>query len=380
MPQQQSPKQLQTSRLHADRTLLRASDFQASLDIRPSSFVISFACHMHDEVSCDDVLAAEPIVHRWLLHTPLHEYPALSRLIGCEFWLKHENHLPTGAFKVRGGVNLVHSLTADERRRGIFAVSTGNHGQSLAWACRRMGVQCTIVLPRDGNPDKKAAMCDLGAELIEYGRDFDEAKAYCEQLLTGRSATAGSGRPVALDPMPRYVHSANEPKLIAGVGTYALEILELLPDPDVILVPIGLGSGICGTALVMKARSPATRVIGVQSEGAPAVTESWRSGRIVTTDAIRTRAEGLATRRPAELTLGIMRRLVDDIVLVSESEIEHAIRLLLEHTHNLAEGAGAASTAAALKLHDQLAGRKVVGVLSGGNLDLRTLPAILAGR
>ena len=333
---------------------------------------------MSEAVTYEDVLAAEPVVHRWLPRTPLYEYPALSRLLGCQFWLKHENHLPVGAFKVRGGVNLVQSLNADERDRGIIAVSTGNHGQSLAWACRRIGMRCTIVVPVIGNPDKNTAMREQGAELIEHGRDFDEAKTYCEQLLSGTAEAPSASWRFPPDKPPRYVHSANEPKLIAGVGTYALEIFEVLPDPDFILVPIGLGSGICGTALVAKHLSPHTRVIGVQAEGAPAVTESWRTGHIVKTETIQTRAEGLATREPAAMTLDIMRRLVDDIVLVSEAEIEQGIRLLLSATHNLAEGAGAATTAAALKISGTLRDQKVVAVLSGGNLDLRMLRGMLA--
>lgn len=337
---------------------------------------------MSEAVTYEDVLAAEPVVHRWLPHTPLYEYPALSRLLRCQFWLKHENHLPVGAFKVRGGVNVVHSLNASERERGIIAVSTGNHGQSLAWACKRMGVRCSIVVPLVGNPDKKAAMRELGAELIEHGRDFNEAKDFCERLLRGERPCedADECRAFPPDQIPRYIHSANEPKLIAGVGTYALEIFEELKDPDVLLVPIGLGSGICGAALVAERLSPSTRLIGVQAEGAPAVAESWRTGTIVTTDKIQTRAEGIATREPAELTLRLMRRLVHDVVLVSESEIDQAIRLLLAKTHNLAEGAGAASTAAVMKLRERFQDQKVVAVLSGGNLDLQTLPGILASQ
>ncbi len=335
---------------------------------------------MNDAVTFEDVLAAEPVVHRWLPRTPLYQYQRLAQILGCRFWLKHENHMPVGAFKVRGGVNLVHSLNESDRQHGIIAVSTGNHGQSLAWACARMGVRCTIVVPVIGNAGKKIAMRDLGAELIEFGRDFDEAKAFCERLARGESVSVDylTDRGFSAEKLPRYVHSANEPMLIAGVGTVALEIFEQVPEPDVLLVPIGLGSGICGAGLVAKRLSPKTRIIGVQAAGAPAVTESWRTGKIVTTETIETRAEGLATRAPAELTLNLMRRLVDDIVLVSETEIEQAVWLLLETTHNLAEGAGAASTAAALKIRDQIQGQEVVAVLSGGNLDLQTLPAILA--
>jgi threonine dehydratase len=337
------------------------------------------ACGMSEAVRFDDVVAAVPIVRRWLPRTPTYEYDSLSRQLDCRFWLKHENHLPVGAFKVRGGVNRIEALTAEERRRGVIAVSTGNHGLSLAWACGRMNVPCTIVVPEAANPDKLSAMQSLGAELIQVGRDFDQAKQLCEQWVGADSDTSCRARhPSLRGRAPLYVHSANEPKLIAGVGTYALEIFDDVPDPDVLIVPIGLGSGICGAAIVAEQLSPRTRVIGVQAEGAPAVAQSWRTGTTVTTDRIETHAEGLATRGPASLTLAIMRRLVDEIVLVSDREIEHAIRLLLATTHNLAEGAGASATAAAIKLRGELAGKQVVAVLSGGNLDLQTLPKILA--
>jgi threonine dehydratase len=311
-----------------------------------------------------DVLAAVPIVRRWLKPTPLYEWPALSQLLGCRYLLKHENHTPTTAFKVRGGIHLVARLPEEQKRRGIIGCTTGNHGQSLAYACRLFGVRCVMVVPANNNPDKNAAMRALGAELIEHGRDFDEARAHCEAIRAREGL--------------RYVHSANEPDLIAGVGTYAQEIFDDCPEPDVILAPIGLGSGICGTALVAAARRPQTRVIGVQSELAPAVTLSWRAGRVIETGTPQTFAEGMATRVPADMTLELMRRHVHDIVLVSDPELREAIRLLLRLTHNLAEGAGAASTAAAFRLRDQLAGKTVVGVLSGGNLDLRELGRILA--
>src|SRR5579884_4404208 len=234
-----------------------------------------------------DVLAAAPIVGRYLPPTPLYEWPALSQRLGCRYFLKHENHTPTTAFKVRGGIHLVARLSEPEKRRGIIGCTTGNHGQSLAYACRLFGVRCVLVVPATANPDKLAAMRALGAELIEHGRDFDEAREHCEAVCHREGL--------------RYVHSANEPDLIAGVGTYALEVFAELPEPDVILVPVGLGSGICGTALVAAARRPQTRVIGVQAEGAPAVTLSWRSGEPVCTDTPRTFAEGVATRVPATM-------------------------------------------------------------------------------
>jgi threonine dehydratase len=310
-----------------------------------------------------DVVAAAKVVHAYLKPTPLYEWPALSRLLGCRYFLKHENHTPTTAFKVRGGIYLVSRLSDEQKRRGIVGCTTGNHGQSLAYACRLFGVRCVLVVPENNNPDKIAAMRALGAELIEHGRDYDEARVHCESICRQEGL--------------HYVHSANEPDLIAGVGTYGLEIFDGLPQPDVILVPVGLGSGICGTALVAAVRHPATRVIGVQSELAPAVTLSWREGRPIETDTPRTFAEGMATRMPADMTLEIMRRYVQDMVLVSEEELRAAIRLLLRLTHNLAEGAGAASTAAAFRLREQLAGKTVVGVLSGGNLDLRELARIV---
>jgi len=311
-----------------------------------------------------DVMAAAPLVRRFVHPTPLYEWPALSRLLGCRYLLKHENHTPTTAFKVRGGIYLVSRLPAEQKRLGVIACTTGNHGQSLAYACRLFGVRCLLVVPAGNNPDKNAAMRTLGAELVEHGRDYDEAREHCERLRQERGL--------------RYVHSANERDLIAGVGTYALEIFDEWPDPDVLLVPVGLGSGISGAALVAAARSPRTKVIGVQSEGAPAVTLSWRAGQPVQCERAATFAEGLATRMPADMTLEIMRRLVQDMVLVSEDELRHSVRLLLRVTHNLAEGAGAAATAAALRMREQLAGKTVIGVLSGGNLDLRELSRILA--
>ncbi len=311
-----------------------------------------------------DIVAAAPVVHRHIRPTPLYEWPALSNLLGCRFFLKHENHTPTTAFKVRGGVNLVSRLADEQRRCGILGCTTGNHGQSLAYAARLFNTRCVLVVPRNANPDKLAAMRALGAELIEHGRDFDEAKEHCEAIREREGL--------------RYVHSADEPDLIAGVGTYALEMFDELPNPDAIFVPVGLGSGICGTALVAAARSRVTKVIGVQAEGAPAVTLSWRSGKPVETPEIQTFAEGMATRRLAAMTLEIMRRHVHDMVLVSEDALREAVLLLLRLTHNLAEGAGAAALAAALKMRDQLAGKTAVGVLSGGNLDLRELSRIVS--
>ncbi len=312
----------------------------------------------------EDVLDAVSRVRRFLSPTPLIEWPGLSKLLGCRFFLKHENHTSTTAFKVRGGINLVSRLSEDERRRGILGCTTGNHGQSLAFACRQFGVRCVLVVPARNNPDKVSAMRNLGAEIVEFGRDFDEARDHCDMLASKEGY--------------RYVHSANEPDLIAGVGTLYHEIFEALPDPDVLFVPIGLGSGMAGAGLVAKAVRPETRIIGVQAERAPAVIESWRQQRWVELPDAPTFAEGVATRRPAELTLEMMNRDMDDAELVSEEEMRRAILWILRFTHNLAEGAGAASTAAAWKRRHQYQGKKVVAVLSGGNLDLRVLRELLA--
>lgn len=315
-------------------------------------------------VTYSDVLDAVPRVRELLPPTPLFEWPGLTSRLGFAFHLKHENHQPVGAFKVRGGVYLVGSLSAEERAEGILGCSTGNHGQSLAYAARHFGVACTIVVPEGNNPDKSRAIRNLGATLVEQGRDFDEARDFLERELRPRGG--------------RYVHSANEPQLIAGVGTMACEIFDALPEPDVILVPIGLGSGVCGTAVVAKSLRPQTEIIGVQATGAAAVADSWRSGETVATDSVDTWAEGMATRRPAELTLEIMRELMDDVILVDDDELRRASCTILKETHNLAEGAGAATLAAAFQQRDRFTGRTVVGVLSGGNLDLAELPAILA--
>lgn len=317
-------------------------------------------------VSYEDVLEALPRIRPILKPTPLYEWPGLSELLGCQYFVKHENHQPVGAFKIRGGINLVSTLNSEERAAGILGCSTGNHGQSLAYAARHFGVECTIVVPAGTNPGKTAAIRRLGAKLIEHGRNFDEARSFVESELVQSGL--------------RYVHSANEPKLIAGVGTMALEIFEDLSTPDVILVPIGLGSGTASTCIVAKHLRHETRVIGVQAEGAPAVAMSWKNRQISTDFECNTWAEGVATRVPAEMTFEIMKELLDDVILVSDDEMRLAVLWLMEHTHNLAEGAGAATLAAAWKERSQFAGKKVVGVLSGGNLDLNQLPEILSYR
>ena len=267
-----------------------------------------------------------------------------------------------GAFKVRGGINLVSQLDEDERRRGLIAASTGNHGQSVAYAARLFGVTARICVPEDANPVKLAAMRAQGAELIEHGRDFDAAREHCEALAEEHGY--------------RYVHSGNEPHLIAGVGTETLEILEDQPDVDVIVVPIGGGSGAAGACVVAKAVRPEIEVIGVQSEAAPAAFRSWQARGVARRRDPRRYAEGLATRVPFELPQRILWEHLDDFVLVSEDEIREATRLMIEHTRNLVEPAGAAPLAAALKLADRLRGRRIALVASGGNISPAQLAAL----
>jgi threonine dehydratase len=314
--------------------------------------------HQLEPPTFHDILRARAVVQRYLPPTPLLHSPLLSERLGCQVYLKCEQLQPIGAFKVRGGIYLMSKLSPEERARGVVTASTGNHGQSIAYAARLFGVRAIIYAPEGANPLKVAAMRRLGAEVVLTGRDFDEARLACE----ARAAADGL----------RYIHSANEPDLIAGVGTYALEILESVPDLDAIIVPIGAGSGVCGTGIVMKTVDPAIQVIGVQAAGMPVVYESWRKGQLLELADGYTFAEGIATRVAFELPLRIIRERVDDIVLVSDEEIARAMIELLE-TRIVAEGAGAAALAAAHRIRDRLAGKTVVLVVSGGNVTLETL-------
>ncbi len=314
-------------------------------------------------VQFTDVLQARRNLRAYLRPTPLYHYPALSAMVGAETWVKHENHQPVGAFKVRGGVHLISQLDEAQRKAGVIAASTGNHGQSVAYAARLFGVRAIIAVPENANPAKVASMRHLGAEVVFHGQDFDEAREWVEQEAREKGY--------------RYIHSGNEPMLIAGVGAYALEMLEERPDLEVIIVPVGGGSGAAGVCIVAKTINPAIRVIGVQAEQAPAAWRSWKEGRLVEAP-MGTFAEGLATRTAFELPQQILRRHLDDFILVSDDEIRRAIIILLAHTRNLAEGAGAASLAAALKLRDELAGKRVGIVLSGGNLSIDRLRKLLA--
>jgi threonine dehydratase len=308
-----------------------------------------------------DVLAARQRIAPYLSPTPLYRYPALDAIAGAQVWIKHENHQPVGAFKVRGGVNLISQLDEDERRRGVITASTGNHGQSVAYAADLFGVRAVVCMPEQANPVKVESMRALGAEVAFWGRDFDEAREHCEKQATEYGY--------------RYIHSGNEPALIAGVATYTLEVLETRPETEVIVVPIGGGSGAAGACVVAKAVRPSIQVIGVQSDAAPAAYRSWQAGALVE-DTTSTFAEGLATRSAFELPQRILRELLDDFVLVSEDALRSATRLMIEKTRNLVEPAGAAALAAVLDAPQRFAGRTVAIVCSGGNISPAQLTAL----
>lgn len=308
-----------------------------------------------------DVLAASRFLEPYLRPTPLVTRGAIDEAAGLPVWLKLECVLPTAAFKVRGGLHLVgRDPTA---RTAIYAASTGNHGQSLAYAGKVFGVPVTIFVPRDANPLKLAAMRASGATIVEHGIDFDDARRECER----RAAADGV----------RYVHSGNEPYLIAGVATAALEVLRELPSADVLIVPVGGGSGAAGACIVAKACDPKIQVIGVQAEGAPAAYLSWRDRAPRETERVETFADGLATRSPFSLPQAILRELLDDFVLVSDDELYRAMRSLLVDGHIVAEGAGAAALAAASKIRERLRGKAVVCWVSGGNATASSLERAL---
>ncbi len=314
-------------------------------------------------VTFQGVLAARRIVYQFLKPTPLIRYPELSEIFGFQAYIKHENHQPTGSFKVRGGLNFMSQLPADQRKRGVITATRGNHGGSIAYAAKQFGVHATIVVPHRNNPEKNSAMRAFGAELIEHGVDFDESRELCEKLQTERGF--------------RYVHPANEPPLVHGVGTYSLEVFEDLPAVDTIIVPIGAGSGACGAITVAKAINPDVKVIGVQAANAPSVYRSWKAGEKIETDSADTVADGLATRVTFDLPFSILKDGISQIVLVSEAEIREAIRMALRYTHNLIEGAAAAPIAAARKLRRDLSNQDVVMIMSGANVDIATLRWVL---
>ena len=317
------------------------------------------------EPTIKDVFEARRRISSQVHRTPLRRYPILCELLDADVWVKHENMQLLGSFKVRGGINLVSHTGPDERKRGFITASTGNHGQSIAYAASSNGASCTVVVPVGANPVKVESMQKLGATVIEHGPTFDQSKAYSERL--------------AAEEGMRYVHPADEPLLVAGVGTYALEIFEDLPDIDRILVPIGAGSGACGCCIVSDALSPATKVIGVQSEAARSVHESWTRGEGPTIDSpMGTEAEGIATGSSYDFPVGILRNRLHDFELVSDAELRSAIVTMFEATRTVVEHAGAAPLALALSQRERWKGKRIVLIASGGNLSLPQLRDIFS--
>lgn len=318
---------------------------------------------MNQAPTFQDVLAAHQRITPYLRPTPLHTYPALNDLLGTQVYIKHENYQPVGAFKVRGGINLVSQLSPEERQRGLIAASTGNHGQSVAYAGKLFGVKVCIVVPEGANPGKVAAMRGMGAEVIFHGEKFDDAVKHCQSLTEQHGY--------------RYVHSGNEPHLIAGVATHTLETLLEQPDIEVIIVPLGMGSGAAGACIAAHGVNPAIRVIAVQSQESPAGYESWKQHQLISAPN-RTFAEGVATGMAAELPQAIIREHLNDFVLVRDEEIRQAMVWMIEHAHTLAEGAGATPLAAAYNMREELQGKKVALICSGGNTSLEHLRQALA--
>ena len=302
-------------------------------------------------ISLTEVIRARSVVGRHLKPTPLRRYESLSRLIGAEIYVKHENHNPTGTFKIRGGLNLMSHLK-ERGVTGVITYSTGNHGTSVATAARLFGLKAVVVVPEKSNPVKVKAIRETGAELIESGADFEEAGRTVEQLKEERQLY--------------FVHPANEPLLINGVGTEFLEILEDLPDLDVMMAPLGAGSEAAAAITTLKSVRPDISVIAVQAEAASAAWQSWREGRICTAPNT-TFAGGVATGTAYETTFNIYSQGLDDFILLSEKELYEGMALAMHHTRNLAEGAGGATIRAAFKISDRLKGKKVALQMSGCN-------------
>jgi threonine dehydratase len=312
-----------------------------------------------------DVLAAHKRIAPYLPFTALRSYPALDEEVGggTHLFVKHENHLPTNAFKARNAIAAMTALTEAERRRGVIAATRGNHGQGLAWAGRELGIPVTICVPLGNSPEKNAAIRGFGATLVEHGRDYDESLAIARTLQEERGL--------------HMVHSTNDAAVIAGASTITLEILEQKPDIDAMVVAVGGGSQAVGALTVVRALRPEVAVYGVQAAGASAIHDGWHAGVPVSRERADTFADGLATRSCYEMTFEPLREGLRGFVSVGEPAIAEAIRMLLRTTHNLAEGAGAAGLAGVMALREQLAGKTVAIILSGSNIDEPVLRRVL---
>jgi threonine dehydratase len=310
--------------------------------------------------------AAAELVRRTVPPTPQYCWPLLSRRVGCELWVKHENHTQTGAFKVRGGVvYLDHLRRSRPEIAGVISATTGNHGQSIAFAATRLGLKATIVVPHGNSPEKNRAMQGFGATLVEHGHDFQAAYEYAMAMAEREN----------LHPVRSY-----HPLLVHGVASYGLELFRAVPDLDTVYVPIGLGSGICGVIAAREALGLRTEIVGVVAANAPTYALSFAAGKPVPSNSADTFAGGLAVRVPDPAALDTICRHAARIVAVTEDEMRAAARIIFTDTHNVAEGAGAAPLAAALQERDRLAGKKVAVIQSGGNIDRDLFAEILSER
>jgi threonine dehydratase len=305
--------------------------------------------------SLSDLQCTADLVRTHLPATPQIAWPLLRQRIGAEVWVKHENHLPTGAFKVRGGIVFADRQSREGGVRGLISATRGNHGQSLAWAGSRFGLPVTIVVPIGNSKEKNAAMAALGATLIENGVDFEEAREAAHRLAAAEDLVF----------VPSFA-----PDLVKGVATYALELFQSAPPLDAVYVPVGLGSGICGTILARDLLNLPTQVIGVQSAGADCYAQSFAAGRVVPGNRADTKADGIAVRQPDPEALRIILAGAERIVTVDDQKIAAAISAYWTDTHNLIEGAGAAPLAALIEDHETMRGKRVALIASGGNIDL----------
>ncbi|WP_254274130.1 threonine ammonia-lyase [Haloarcula marina] len=321
-----------------------------------------FPYHDLTPPTTDDVRRARDVVDQYLPQTPLVRSETLSAELDADVYLKREDTLPTGAFKVRGGVNLVSSLDDAFRDRGLITASSGNHGQSIAWAGREFDVPVTIGVPEDANPGKVASMERLGATVIQHGPDYDAAREHIEGIAVAEGA--------------RYVHSGNEPKLVAGVGTAGLEVVDQLPEVDRLFCPVGGGTSAAGYCLTVAELTDAD-VVGVQSAAAPAMYHAWTDGTLAPHDRMETMAEGVATRVPFALTMGVLGDGLSDFRLVSEDALRESVARLFRDERIVAEGACATAVAAALDAGAEIAGETVVIPISGRNIDASKLRRIL---
>ena len=316
-------------------------------------------------LSLQQVEAAAEIVYAAMSPTPQYAWPLLAKRAGCEVWVKHENHTPIGAFKVRGGLVYMEQLKRAQRAlKGVISATRGNHGQSIALAARRTGIAATIVVPHGNSVEKNAAMRAFGATLVEAGHDFDSARDTAVRLAEEQG----------LAMVPSFHRD-----LVTGVATYALELFRGAPALDTVYIPIGLGSGICAVIAMRDALSPSTKVVGVVSTEAPAYALSFAAGKVIATNSANTFADGVAVRGPDPEALAVILKGADRIVQVSDAEIGAAMRAYYEDTHQLAEGAGAAALAALLQERERLKSRRAAVILSGGNIDRALYLRLLGG-